>query len=153
MKMKLYVLQIHVYFADAGFRKKHIRCFFPCLVWSPPIYSKSQPSYILNVSFGSQVSRICRSRKFRISGNLEVSEPGDLDIWKSGKLGIWILSKTVLCLFSLISGLRYVLDFSSFMFEFQPFGTIVFVSLVFGNPKAELKKESTPYQRYVTSGT
>ena len=63
-----------------------------------------------------------------------------MDIWKSGKLGIWILSKTVLCLFSVISGLRYVLDFSSFMFELQPFGTIVFVSLVFGNPKAELKK-------------
>ena len=120
--------------------EKNIRCFFPCLVWSPPMYSKSWPSYILNVSFGSQVSRICRSKKFRISGNLEVSEPGDLVIWKSGKLGIWILSKTVLCLFSVISGLRYALDFSSFMFELQPFGTIVFVSLVFGNPKAALKR-------------
>ena len=55
----------------------------------------------------------------------------DLDIWRSGIPGIWILSKTVLCLFSVISGLRYVLDFSSFMFELQPFGTSVFVSLVF----------------------
>ena len=54
------------------------------------------------------MSRICRSKKFRISWNLEVSEPGDLGIWKSGNLGIWILSKTVLCLFSVISGLRYV---------------------------------------------
>ena len=54
------------------------------------------------------MSRTCRSKKFRISWNLEVSEPGDLDIWKSGNLGIWILSKTVLCLFSVISGLRYV---------------------------------------------
>ena len=65
-----------------------------------------------------------------------------MDIWKSGKLGVWILSKTVLCLFSVISGLRYVLDFSSFVFELQPFGTIVFVSLVFGNPKAELKRRA-----------
>ena len=75
--------------------KKTSDVSFPCLAWSPPMYSKSWPSYILNVSFGSQVSRICRSKKFRISWNLKVSEPGDLDIWKFGNLGIWILSKTV----------------------------------------------------------
>ena len=143
--MKLYILWIHVYIADTGLRQKH-QMFFPSLVWSPPFYSKSRPSHIFIVSHGSHVSQICRSKMgslrcnwycnwYRESRNLWIWIFGDLEFLASG-----YCPKTVLFLFCLISGLRNVLDFFSFMFELQPFGTSVFVSLVFGNPKAEFEK-------------
>ena len=92
--MILYILRIHVYFADTG---------------------------IFIVSHGSHVSQICRSKVgslrcnwycnwYRESRNLWIWIFGNLELLASG-----YCPKTVLFLFCLISGLRNVLDFFSFM--------------------------------------